>query len=197
MEGAPEIFHFILSILYAHPYLFIFAGMIFAGELVLLPAIYLAATGRLELASVIALAVVATSLSDIIWYWLGRRFPASALSRIQDSRSGALFRGIEKLFTRKGPYILFMSKFVYGTRIAAQILSGIHDMPLRTYLIANTLGVIAVTGSLVVVAYSVIGSTRRLGEVMDTVELAFVVFVLVAVVGHLLIGTKLKRQWSQ
>lgn len=197
MQGALEIFQFILGALYAHPYLFIFAGLIFAGELVLLPSIYLATTGRLELTSVVALAVVATLISDFIWYGMGRSFPASALNRIPQRRAGALVRGLEKLFARKGPHILFMSKFVYGTRIAAQILSGIHHMPLRTYFIANTLGVIAVTGSLVVIAYSVIGSMGHLGELMDTVEIAFVVFVPVVVLGQSLIGSRLRRQWSQ
>lgn len=186
-----------LSVLYAHPYFFIFVGMIFAGEVVLVPAIYLAVTGRLDLAAVIALSVVATLLSDIVWYYAGRRFPAAALERIPGSKTSRVVVGLEKLFRRNGPQVLFLSKFVYGTRITAQVLSGVHDMPFRKYITANTLGVLAVTGSLVVIAYSVIGTTHRVGDLKQGVEIAFLLFVLVAALGYFFIGKSLKRRWFQ
>jgi membrane protein DedA with SNARE-associated domain len=126
---------------------------------------------------------------------MGRRFPASALARIPGRGASRVVGGLEKLFTRNGPHVLFLSKFVYGTRIAAQVLSGVHDMPLRIYLMTNTLGVLAVTGSLVVIAYSVVGTTRRLGDVTQDAEIAFLLFVLVAALGYFFIGKTMKRRW--
>ena len=186
-----------MSILHAHPYLSIFVGMLFAGELVLLPAIYLAVTGRLDLAAVVASSAAATTLSDLAWYYAGRRFPASALRRLVGRRRGRIALELEKLFKRKGVLILFLSKFVYGTRIAAQVLCGLHQMPFRTYIVANTLGVLALTATLVLIAYSVVSTTRRLADVLDELELAFLLFIAIVVLGHLVVGRVLRRRWSQ
>lgn len=197
MQTIIEIIRPLLDVLYAHPYLFIFLGMLVAGEVVLLPAIYLAATGRLDIGSVIVLSVFATMLSDFIWYYAGRRFPASALQRIPGRGTSRVVKGLDRLFKRNGVQVLFLSKFVYGTRITAQILSGVHDMPLRRYLVSNTLGILAVTAALVVIAYSVVGTTHRMGDVIQNMEIAFFVFVLLAVATFFISGQVLKRQWSQ
>jgi membrane protein DedA with SNARE-associated domain len=171
--------------------------MLFAGELVLLPAIYLAVTGRLDLAAVVALSAVATTVSDLAWYYAGRRFPASALRRLAGRRRGRIALELEKLFKRKGVLILFLSKFVYGTRIAAQVLCGLHRMPFRTYIIANALGVLTLTATLVVIAYSVVSTTRRLADVVDELELAFLLFIVIVGLGHFVVGRVLRRRWSQ
>ena len=195
MQLVPEFLQPLLSVLYTHPYLFIFIGMIVAGELVLLPAIYLAATGRLDLGAVIAVALAATLLSDFAWYYAGRKFPVSALARIPGRRSARVVSGLERLFAHKGAHLLVLSKFVYGTRVAIQVLAGVHNMPFRTYIVANSLGVLAVTGSLVVVAYSVIGTARRMDDVMQDMELAFLLFVVVVLAGYYFVGKTMRRQW--
>lgn len=192
-----ELLQPLISLLQAHPYLFLFAGMLVAGEVVLLPAIYLAATGRLDLAAVISLAVLATVLSDLAWYGLGRKFPAAALERIPGRHSNSVVRGLERLFTRKGVEILFLSKFVYGTRTVAQVFAGVHDMPFRTYIVVNFLGVLALSGALVAIAYSVVGTTRQLGEFVDDLEIAFLVFVVIAVAANYLVSRLLRKKWSR
>jgi membrane protein DedA with SNARE-associated domain len=197
MQSIIEIIRPLLDVLYAQPYLFFFLGMILAGEVVLLPAIYLAATGRLDIGLVIVLSVVATILSDLIWYYAGRKFPAAALKRIPGRGTSRVVKGLEQLFERNGTQVLFLSKFVYGTRITAQILSGVHDMPFRRYFVANALGILAVTIALVVIAYSVVGTAHRMGDVVQTMEIAFFVFVLLAVATFLVSSRILKRQWSQ
>ncbi|WP_245730645.1 DedA family protein [Pseudohongiella acticola] len=185
-----------LDMFSAYPYMALFVGMIIAGELVLLPAIYLAATQRIDLAAVLLLAIIATMLSDCLWYGLGRRFPASTLARVSGKVGEGFFAGAEKAFSAGGKRLLFMSKFIYGTRALAQVLAGVHRMPLRSYLVVNTAGVIAVTVVLTVIAYSVIGTTYRLGEVMQYVEVAFLLFVLVTIGGYILVGNRLRKQWS-
>ena len=187
----------VISLLQAHPYLFIFVGMLVAGEVVLLPAVYLAATGRLDLAAVISLAILATVLSDLIWYGLGRRFPAAALERIPGRHSNSVVRGLERLFSRKGAQILFLSKFVYGTRTVAQILAGVHDMPFRRYIAVNFLGVLTLSAVLVAIAYSVIGTTRQLGDLVEDLEIAFLLFIIIAVSGNYLVGRLLRKKWSR
>jgi len=193
----PEIVQPLLSVLSAHPYLFIFLGMIFAGEIVLLPAIYLAVTGRLNLFYVVGLSLAATLISDLFWYYLGRRFPASALRRLPGRRADRVVRGLEKLFRTKGAHVLFLSKFVYGTRVIAQVLCGIHDMRVRTYLVTNSLGVLAFMVMLVVMALLVTGSTRQLENVILGIEVTFLLFALVAVLVQFFVGRAVRQRWSQ
>ena len=143
----PEFLQPLFVLLSEHPYVFIFVGLLFAGELVLLPSIYLAVTGRLQLEYVFAVAVIAMALSDLVWYYLGRSVPRERLERFGGGRIGRAMGRIERLYVNRGPQILIGSKFVYGTRTAAQVLSGVHHMRLRTYLIANSIGVALLVGA--------------------------------------------------
>lgn len=193
----PESLQPLLTLLSEHPYAFIFVGLLVAGELVLLPAIYLAVTGRLELEYVFATAVPAMALSDLAWHFLGRIMPRARLERFAGGRIGRGMARVELIFLRRGPQILIASKFVYGTRTAVQVLSGVRKMPLRTYLVANSLGVMLLIGALCAIAYSVRGTVDRLGEVVQSMEITFLVFVAVAVLGHLLVARILRRRWSR
>lgn len=193
----PEFLQPFVGSLSAHPYLFMFVGMLFVGELVLLPAIYLAVSGRLSLATVIGIAVAATVLSDLVWYYAGRKFPASALQRLPGRGTNKLVNGLDRLFDRRGAHVVFLSKFVYGTRVAAQILAGVHDVPFRTYLVANTLGVTALTLALSGIAWAVAGTARRYGDIVHSAEVAFAVFVLIAAVGFFTAAIVARRQWSR
>lgn len=186
----------LLDALSAYPYLALFVGMIIAGELVLLPAIYLAATQRLDLMTVLTLAILATLLSDFLWYGLGRRFPKRTLRRLAGKVGYRLLGGVEKTFDAGGKRVLFMSKFVYGTRTLIQVLAGVHGMPLRSYLATNIAGVLAVTALLTVVAYTVVGTTHQFGTILQYIEVAFLLFVLVIFAGYLVAGSRLRKQWS-
>lgn len=183
--------------LFAHPYLFLFVGLLFAGELVLLPAIYLAVTGRLEFVYVVSVAIAATLASDFAWYSAGRRLPAATLQRLPGRGATALVRGLDRLFTHNGAQVVFFSKFVYGTRVAAQVLAGVHDMPLRVYLPANALGATSLTLILSGVAWSVAGATRRYVEVEHSVRIAFIAFVALAATAYLAAALVVRRRWSQ
>lgn len=187
----------LITLLQAYPLLFIFFGMLFAGEVVLLPAVFLAVTGRLDLAAVLSVAILATVLSDLAWYGLGRLFPAAALERIPGRQSNRVVCGMERLFSRKGAQILFLSKFVYGTRTMVQVLAGVHDMAFRTYMVVNFLGVIALLSALVAIAYSVVGSTRQLGDFVADLEIAFFLFVVIAVSANFMVSRVLRKKWSR
>ena len=187
----------LLNLIQTHPFLFIFVGMLVAGEAVLLPAIFLATTGQLDLSAVISLAVLAMLLSDLAWYGLGRALPATALEWIPGRPSKQLAASLNRMYTRRGAQILFFSKFAYGTRTIAQVLAGLHDMPFRTYIFFNLLGVLALSGSLVAVAYLVVGNHSRLGAVAHNLELTFLLFISIAVCANLLTSKLLRHRWSR
>lgn len=179
------------------PYLFIFIGLLFAGELVLLPSIYLAVTGRLELEWVFVVAVAAMGISDLVWYFLGRSVSRARLERLGSGRVGRAMDRLDRLYARRGPQILVGSKFVYGTRTAAQILAGANRLTITTYLAANTVGVALLVGALCAIGWSVRGTIGRLTDFVGQMELAFAIFVVLAVTTHLVVAKVLRERWSR
>lgn len=192
-----ELLQSLLGGLHAHPYVFLFVGLLFAGEALLLPAIFLAISGTLGLAPVILIAISATLLSDIAWYASGRRLPRSALRRLPGQGTSRLVDGLDRLFTRRGAQLVFLSKFVYGTRVVAQLLAGAHHMPVRRYLVANVLGVVALTLTLSGLAWSTAEATSHVVTVAYRVPLAFAAFVGLSALGFLITAGIARRRWSR
>ena len=191
-----ESLHPVLDLLSAYPYIALFAGMLIAGEVVLLPAIFLAATGRIDLAAVVLVALLATLISDAFWYGLGRRFPSALLKRVSGRIGKNSLSNLEQTFSAGGGRILFMSKFVYGTRTLVQVLAGVHGMPLRSYLPINMAAVLAVIVLLILISRLVIGTAYQLDEVLQHLEVAFLLFVVITVAGLFLFSRRMKKRWS-
>ncbi len=186
-----------LEIFAAYPYLMLFIGLLLVGEMVLLPALYLAATGRLDALLVIAVAIFAGMLSDFLWYLLGRWYPARAVKKISRRLPAERLDRFEQLFARNGAALLFVSKFVYGTRIVAQVLAGSLRMQPGSWLWVNLLAVVTVTVLLAGLAWSVVGTVRHFEDLVEHIELAFLMFAIVAVAIYLIVGLLLKKRWFQ
>ena len=192
----PEFMQPLMDAVSDRPYLFLFIGLLVAGEVVLIPAIYLAVTGRLELGWVFLVAVAATGISDLVWYYLGRALPRERLKRIGGGRTGRAMDRLDALYARRGAQILIGSKFIYGTRTAAQVLAGANGMRAGTYLAANTFGIALLVGVLCAIGYSVRG-TLRMADLVDRMEIAFLVFVAAAIVIHIVAAKLLRERWSR
>jgi len=193
-SGAKEI---TIALFGSHPYALLFVGMFFAGETVLLPAIYFALRGDLHLSYVIAIALAATVASDFVWYFIGSHMKNRFARRVV---SGRLEKSLEKLdiaFTKRGALVLYLSKFVYGTRTAAQVLSGLHQMQLRKYVVVNFLGIFSLVSLISLIAYSIDATIERLTDIAHALEVAFLVFVCIVVLLHLVFGKYLKDIWSR
>lgn len=184
-----------LDLVAAYPYLMLFVGLLLAGEVVLLPALYLATTGRLDPFLVIVVAVVATMLSDLAWFLLGRWSPSSAVERMRQRHSSRTVNRLQTLFSRNGPRLLYLSKFVYGTRIAAQVLAGALGMPMKTWLPVNLAGVVTVILVLAGLAWGVVGTAHRLEDLIQHIEVAFLLFLFLAAAAYLSVGTMMRRRW--
>lgn len=181
----------------AHPYIFLFIGLLFVGETVLLPAIYFTLSGKLHLPYVIAIALVATLLSDVFWYYIGAHIKNRFARKIV---SGRLQKNIEKLsgvFARRGETVLFISKFVYGTRTATQILAGLQPMRFRKYISINFLGIFSLLMFLVALAYSIDATVENIRVIMDGVKIAFLIFIIILALIYFSLGTYFKKIWLQ
>jgi membrane protein DedA with SNARE-associated domain len=163
-----------------HPYVMLFFGLVVAGETILIPAIFLAITGQLDMTAVFGVALLTTILSDTIWYFLGVYMPTERLRNLSilEKRQG-LIKHLEHFFKRYSEIILFSSKYVYGTRVTVQILSGIHRMPFLRYQLVNLLGVASWTGLLIGIAFLVHNSVNRLTSITHTLQWSFLGFVCI------------------
>ncbi len=114
--------------------------------------------------------------------------------------AGRLQAGLEKLsgaFSKRAAGILFFSKFVYGTRTAAQVLAGLQAMKLRKYLAVNILGVFSLLMLTIVLAYSIGATVASVSSIVHNVEVTFLIFVVVIILMHLVFGSYIKKTWSR
>jgi membrane protein DedA with SNARE-associated domain len=102
-------------------YFLLFVAAAFEGDASLLTATFLAHRGYFSLPAVIATAAVATCCANQGYYWLGRRHARSAMDRLHTHRLFSWFSGA---LTKHSLLLLFVSRFLYGLRIAIPLGCG-------------------------------------------------------------------------
>jgi len=140
-----EIVQFIVKHGYGILFGVIFAhqiGLPLPGPLFLLAAGALAAAGKLNLITVVGLAVVATVLADWPWYEAGRRKGIKVLHFIHRLSRNPEYhdRKAQQTFKQYGPPILYISKFVPGLDAVAPPLAGISRTSRWRFLACDTVG---------------------------------------------------------
>ena len=96
----------------------------------------LAATSRLTAPAVFTLAVLASVVADLAWYWAGRRYGYRVLKflcRVSLSPDTCV-RQTEGIFERYGFFSVVVSKFVPGFSTVAPPIAGALDMRLPSFL---------------------------------------------------------------
>lgn len=136
----------VVEFLVAHGYVIVFVWVLAAQAGVPLPAVplllaagALAGQGRLSLPAVLALALVATLLSDTAWFLLGRRHGVRVLALLCriSLEPDSCVRRTETSFARRGALTLLLAKFVPGLSTVAPPLAGLTRMPLRRFLLLD------------------------------------------------------------
>ena len=122
---------------------------------ILLAAGALAGAGRLGLVLAVSLAVLASLLSDTIWYQIGRHRGAKVLQLLCriSLEPDACVRRTENVFARHGAASLLVSKFVPGLNTAAPPLAGIFRMGLARFLLFDGLGALLWAGTFAGLGY--------------------------------------------
>lgn len=136
-----------------YSYFFLFLALILAGESVLLPALYLVFDGKLALWPVVFAQVLASLISDAFWYTVGYLLTHRRVARILGHRRERVLEQLNQFFAAKKYFILFFSKFIYGTRIVVQVLCGVYRVNSIRYVFVNTLGIITHTALLTFLTY--------------------------------------------
>jgi membrane protein DedA with SNARE-associated domain len=113
------------------------------GKTALVAAALLAADGRFNLWSVLAVAAVACALGGYAGYFVGRKGGLAVLEapffadRLRGSR--AL---MERLFERHGGKAVFVARFFPGAKVVAAPAAGVAQMPWRKFAAWHTLAAV-------------------------------------------------------
>jgi phosphatidylglycerol lysyltransferase len=119
-------------------YVVLFFGAMVEGEGFLLTAAFLAHRGYLDIWLVIAVAATANTVADQIYYQIARASGREAFEK--KAASDARFARVGDWIGRRGEVLLFMSRFMYGFRIAIPAACGAAGMAQRTFLLVNLAG---------------------------------------------------------
>ena len=103
----------------------------------------------------IGLAVGAALLSDIFWYYMGRRRGSQLLSLLCriSLEPDSCVRRTEDLFSRYGSRSLLITKFLPGLSAVSTPLAGIIRMRLSLFLFFDCMGAIFWVGSFTAFGY--------------------------------------------
>lgn len=181
------------SVVIENPYAFLAVGLIVAGDSVLIPAVYYALAGRLDPVAVAAIAFCSMLASDSAWYWIGGHLGRRLFKRMVDGR---LKRAVERLsgaFAARSRLVLYLSKFAYGTRIAAELLAGINKMRPAVFVAVDAAGVASLIALFFAIGYLFRATTGGLESLVHGVEVALLGFFAVIVLGHFAAGFYIKR----
>jgi membrane protein DedA with SNARE-associated domain len=98
--------------------------------------------GKMNLTFAVALAFIAVILADLFWYSLGRYRGGRILKLLCriSLEPDSCVRRTENLFIRHGVRSLLVAKFIPGLNTAAPSLAGVFRMPVRRFLIFDSLG---------------------------------------------------------
>jgi membrane protein DedA with SNARE-associated domain len=130
----------VVTLFTSYPYPIIFVSLLVGGGIILFPAFYLAVLGVFTWWHIIGIMVLATLFADSFWYLVGRgAVPAFMSSRFNRAK---YLKKVTNSTKGRELILLFYSKFVYGTRIAVQVLCGARRVNFAAYLFVNTATVI-------------------------------------------------------
>jgi membrane protein DedA with SNARE-associated domain len=174
----------------AHGYAVVFfvvllegAGSPLPGETALvLAAIYAGATGRLDIATVLLVAILGGIMGGTVGYWIGRVLGVEFLGRygrwigLTENRL-ALGR---HLFQSHGGKIVFFGRFVALLRVIAALLAGLNRYDFRRFFIFNAAGVIAWALIMGLGAYFFGDAMTQVSGPLGVIGLAFAVGAILA-----------------
>lgn len=191
-----EFINFLWPHISSHPYLFLFMGMLIGGETFLLPAVYLAAQGAMPFPFLFALSALATLISDSAWYLIGRSFPlANILSWKKFAGKRESYAKVFEGFKTHSYKLLFISKFVYGTRTIAQILSGSIKMPFFKYSLINLTGIMSYLLSIIALALFTKHSLASMDDLSYNKYVSVGVFIILIIIFHLCLKKWLSKKF--
>jgi membrane protein DedA with SNARE-associated domain/rhodanese-related sulfurtransferase len=149
----------------------------------------LVSRGGSSLPALIATAVVASLMADLVWYYAGRRFGGGILKticRISLSPDSCV-RQTESIFARWGARSLAVAKFIPGFASVATSMAGVVRLPLWKFAVFDAIGAALWSGVAIGLGYAFSGAINQVLVVFQTlgriglwlIAAGFVVYILV------------------
>ncbi|MEA2249596.1 MAG: hypothetical protein QOH46_4125 [Solirubrobacteraceae bacterium] len=156
------------------------SGLPLPGETALIAAGVVAATGKLQIEVVIAIAAFAAVVGDNLGYLISRKVGRRLLERpgLFERRRLRVLEIGEPFFERHGPKAVFFGRWIPGLRVWASWLAGANNMPWRSFALWNAVGGISWATTVGLFAFFV-GSSAA--GVITTVGVVALVLGVVAV----------------
>jgi membrane protein DedA with SNARE-associated domain len=173
----------------------IFLGIIFLGGLVLIPAMYLSITGSISLTFLLLINIIAAATADSFWYAVGKVAKKEKLytyrfikKRITEAERFSAF------FTKHGVLLVFLTKFIYGTRIASHVLAGMHKIRFYKFLGATAAGTGVWFGIFYLLLRSIDTGLSAVKEAATRVQLLFLAVLAVLVFINWFTGSYIRQK---
>jgi membrane protein DedA with SNARE-associated domain/rhodanese-related sulfurtransferase len=183
--------HFTVDIFLRYGYLIVFGwvlleqlGMPLPSTPILVTAGTLTATHRMNMEWVIVAVIVASVLSDSVWFQLGDRYGNTVTRWLCkfSLEASTCVRKTEDMLTKHGSAGLLLAKFVPGLNTMAAPLAGQSEMPYRQFLLYDMAGTFLWATSLVVAGRFFGDAIRRNQDLLGWVSRSALVLVLLVVV---------------
>lgn len=131
----------ILATLQQYQLIAVFVGAYIFSEVVLIPSAFLAQQGVFAAFPLFMVALIATLLSDAMWYKFGKLFlkVTHRLGRYQEKvhRTTAV---VKKLTGKRTHVFLIFFKFIYGFRLLTILSLSMRHYPFWTFMAFNAVG---------------------------------------------------------
>jgi membrane protein DedA with SNARE-associated domain len=152
----------IAHLIQTYGYFAVAFGSFLEGEAILFAGSLAASHGHLSLLAVWAIAVVASFLGNLPYFFAGRRFGAIAVRRIPALRVRK--KRLDRLLHRHHLLIVPALRFLYGLRIVGLVTLGAGRMPVWRYMLLDLAGALVWSACVCAAGYGAGGLFRRVLE---------------------------------
>ncbi|TCD47090.1 DedA family protein [Chlorobium sp. N1] len=164
----------------------LFAGFFLPGDSLLITAGLIAASGRLDLLSVMATLVSGAVLGDLTGWLIGRHIGRRLFLK-SDSRffHREHLEKTETFYRRHGPKAVFLARFIPIVRSFAATLAGVTGMPASRLLFFSMAGSTVWVGFFTLVGYSLASLFPELVAWIHAVIAVGIVLIILSALRHL------------
>lgn len=172
----------------------VLAGTFFEGETVPVLAGFAAHEGILRLDLVMLCAFAGSFCGDQLWFWVGRRYGKTWMSK--HPKSAAAAERVGRLLDRWGDWFVLSFRFLYGLRAVSPVAIGLSSISAARFAVLNMVSAAVwavVVGALgYAFGQAIEGMMGRL-KVWEHRILAALAIALVVYVIHRLVRARLKK----
>lgn len=178
-------------------YTALFGGVLIAGEAVALPVLYFSLSRGIETVwQVFFIIQFAVLAADTAWYLGGRTLPIEQLLDLPllKKRKERMKR-FEAFFQKHSIRILFLSRFVIGTRAVTQMLSGAYRLRYVRYIGINAVS--SLIWTVFLMSFGLFLQKALAGYIETTTGLYIVFGIFVLIIFFVTLGIRrvLRKKW--